>query len=105
MTLPARRSGLGVDGTRPRDTVGGDVLPRVEIEVRETTLFSATGGVSIKELGVGSWRVYPRGEQRALREKGRLLGGRFDEAVRDAERIAKENGFFFVRPSQLWLPS
>lgn len=93
MTLPARRQ------------LPTEVLPRVEIEVRQTALFSATGGVDLTELGVGSWRVYPRGEHKALREKGRLLGGNYSEAVRDAERVAKENGFYFVRPSALWLPT
>lgn len=71
----------------------GEGMPRVEIEVRQDHQ--------------DDWRVYPAGgpnQKRALTERGVVLGGTFDMATADAERIARENGFFFKRPEKLWLP-
>jgi hypothetical protein len=74
-----------------RPAVRGVILDPVTITVRE----SSPGG---------PWRVYPVGEgpihdQKAVKEKGVMLGGRFEDAMADAERVARENGFFFQRPS------
>lgn len=72
--------------------VQGEVLGRITIGIRQDYQ--------------GAWRVYPEGphRQHALTEHGRLLGGKYEEAIRDAERIAQDKQFFFRRPSGLLLP-
>lgn len=87
--------------------------PRREIEqvkVVGEVLDSVT--ITIKQIGTtGVWRLYTVGEGRADlqpisdRQHGQgICGGTFEQAIRDAERIAQSNGFFFQRPSRLLLP-
>ena len=73
----------------------GEILDAIVIEVREWS---------------GQWRVFavdPRSpvEELPLRQKGKVLGGTFDEAMLDAERVAREMAFVFQRPSGLWQSS
>lgn len=81
-----------------KSSVQGDVLDPIEIVVRE-------------EGGPGSaWRVYVKDpqdakERRPLSDGGYVLGGTWDLAVGDAERVAKRLGLVFKKPAGLWLPS
>jgi len=71
--------------------------------------------VTVRRTGTdGPWRLFASGSDLTLREQttplsdrssGRaILGGTFDQAVADAERICRQNGFVFERPSGLLLP-
>lgn len=75
-----------------------EVMPRIVIEVREVKGTGAQAG----------WRVFQERAKKygrlALTDQGRLLGGTFEQAVQDAQRIADENGFLFQRPDGLILP-
>lgn len=85
MTLPARRP------------LKGEVLPKVTIAVSQDPASPD-----------GAWRVFstdPRDKGKPLTSKGRLLGGTWDEAIRDADQLRATHGFHFERPSGLWLPS
>lgn len=64
--------------------------------------------LTVRRWEDGSWRVYAHGPDlslaqatRPVREGQRVLGGSFDQACRDADRVARENGFLFERPLRL----
>ncbi len=56
----------------------------------------------------GAWRLFStasRDRGIPLSQRGKLLGGTWDQAITDAERLRDTHGFQFERPSGLWLPS
>lgn len=85
------------DSLEPTRGLQGEILDPIVIEIRPY-------GSSEK------WCVFavdPRSpiEELPLSQHGRMLGGTFDEAIADAERVAREMSFVFLRPSGLWMPS
>lgn len=81
----------------PAESVRGDVMPRTTIEIRE----SARGWRVYQEAGHEYSNKY---SNRVLTERGRILGGTKEQPIVDAEHVARENGFFFKRPSGLLPP-
>ncbi len=63
--------------------------------------------VSQDPAGGGAWRLFSTDAQDRglpISQDGRVLGGTWNKALADAERLRETLGFEFVRPDGLWMP-
>jgi hypothetical protein len=97
MRFPPERA---LSGLPERQAIKGEVM--------EPTV------LTVRKWHDGSWRVFAHAPDLTARQMAspvsdraagrRILGGTFQQACTDADRVARENGFIFQRPNERQLP-